>query len=748
MLTRASGRKMDTTSLARRGGLLAGAAFFAIAPFSASSAPTTPDNAATAVGEIVVTAQKRAENIIDVPISMTAVTGRTLKDAGISSFHDLASIAPSFTSREWGDARTSIMTMRGVASQEANPGEQSSIGVFIDGVFLSRTGMGSSQDLLDVERVEVLRGPQGTLFGMNTAAGLINVITRQPDLTHFDGYGELVYGSYNDFEARATLSGPIVPDVLGFSLAGYGITHDGYTYDPVIRTHVDDEKKYGLRGKLRYVGTNFDATLSADYHQETSACCSAIFDKVLPGANIFGVPIAPLAPQGYPYSRQTVQDTVNENPNEGGGVTAELNWRVGGLTVTSLSAYRFWNASPVSDIDSLPLRILDNFTIHQKHEQFSQELRVSSPSGEKLEYVAGLFYFYHRSTDYENLALGPDAPQFFILPGTDGATVITSRVGDSSYAAFAHVDYHWTDQLTTSAGVRYTQEPQNAQFTQTSNNFAYPTLGSTQQSRNDGQATWMADVSYKWSGDVTTYASVARGFKPGGFDLTRLQSLDQFQFGPETNTNYEIGLKSSLFEHRLSFDAAAFYTQYQNFQAQAFDGVNIITTNAGAFVSKGVEAQAAFRPIAGLTLAAAGSYVDARYTRFPNGQCLPNVAGACDLAGKRLSLAPQVTFNASAEYRRPLSTRWDGYARVDYAYTGSIYFSQSLDPNSYQPGYGVVNARIGIESADRLALEVFASNLTDTHYMNIIYPSPLATGLYVGYVGAPRVVGVRLSKGF
>ncbi|HEX4741474.1 MAG TPA: TonB-dependent receptor plug domain-containing protein, partial [Caulobacteraceae bacterium] len=136
MLTGASGRKMDTTSLARRGGLLAGAAFFVITPFSASSAPTTPDNAATAVGEIVVTAQKRAENIIDVPISMTAVTGRTLKDAGISSFHDLASIAPSFTSREWGDARTSIMTMRGVASQEANPGEQSSIGVFIDGVFL------------------------------------------------------------------------------------------------------------------------------------------------------------------------------------------------------------------------------------------------------------------------------------------------------------------------------------------------------------------------------------------------------------------------------------------------------------------------------------------------------------------------------------------------------------------------------------------------------------------------------------
>jgi iron complex outermembrane receptor protein len=739
---------MTIKTLARHGGGLASAAFLAAAPITAWSAPPPPDSATTEVGEMVVTAQKRAENILDVPISMTAVGGQTLRDAGVSSFHDLANLAPSFTSHEWGDARTSLMTMRGVASQEANPGEQSSIGIFLDGVFLSRTGMGSSQDLLDVERVEVLRGPQGTLFGMNTAAGLINIITRQPSLTRTDGYGEVVYGSYNDVEARATLSGPLISDVLGFSLAAYGLYHDGYTFDPVIGKHVDNERKYGLRGKLRYAGTNFQATLSADYHREASDCCSAIIDKLLPGANIFGVPIAPLAPAGYPFSRQTVQDTVNRNPNEGGGVSAELSWQVGRLTITSLSAYRFWNASPISDIDSLPLRELDNFVIRQRHQQVSEELRVNSPSGERLEYVAGLFYFYHHSTDFENLALGPDAPPFLIFPGTDGATVISSKVDDISYAVFAHLDYHLTDQLTASAGARYTQEPQTAQFTQTSNNLAFPSLGSTRQHRNDGQATWMADLSYKWTADVTTYASVARGFKPGGFDLTRLASLDKFQFSPETNTNYEVGLKAVLDERRLSFDLALFYTDYQNFQAQAFDGVNIITTNAGAFVSKGVEAQATFRPISGLTLSAAGSYVDARYSRFPNGQCPPGVPGSCNLAGKRLSLAPQATFNASAEYRHAVASRWDGYLRLDFAYTGSVYFSQSLDPNSYQPGYGVLNGRIGVESVDHLTLEVFARNLTDTHYMNIIYPSPLATGAYVGYVGDPRVVGVRISKAF
>ena len=470
-------------------------------PSAASQTVQSPDQAegGTAVGEILVTAQKRTEDIKDVPISMTAASGATLKAAGITDINDIALIAPSFTSREWGDSRTSIITMRGVASQEANPGEQSSIGVFLDGVFMSRTGMGSSQDLLDVERVEVLRGPQGTLFGMNTAAGLVNVITRNPDMTDMRGEAELVYGSYNDVEARGVVSGPLVADTLGFSVAGYIVSHDGYTFDPVIDRHVDDAHKAGVRGKLRYDAGNFDATLSLDYHRETSDCCAAVITTLLPGANLLGVPVAPLALAGYPYSRETIQGEANQNPNDGGGATLEMNWRLPSVTLTSLSAYRFWNASPVSDIDSLPPRVLDNFVIQQRHEQVSEELRAASPSGERLEWVAGVFVFDHRSTDYENLALGPDPPSFFILPGTNGATVIRSKVDDTSYAAFGHVDYHLTDRLTASAGARYTQEPQDADFTQTSNNLAYPTLGSTHQTRDDGAFTWTADLSYKWT---------------------------------------------------------------------------------------------------------------------------------------------------------------------------------------------------------------------------------------------------------
>lgn len=714
-------------------------------PATKTMAQATP--AATGVQEVIVTAQKRAENIKDVPISITAVSGAALRQQGFVNFNDLGSIAPNLVSLQLGDSRTSGFEMRGVTSQQGNIGQQSSLGVFIDGVFMARTGMGTTQDFLDIDRIEVLRGPQGTLFGMNTAAGLINIITRKPNLGEHQGDFSVSYGSYNDLRLRGMVTGPIIQGVLGFSVAAYSDSHDGYTYNPVNHQHVDNERKQGVRAKLEYKKANFDATLSADYQHETSECCSAIVSTMEPGANVFGIPVESYAPPGYPYSRQTVQDTNNYNPNSGGGVSAELNWHFNGLTLTSLTAVRTWKADPLSDIDSLPLDFLDNFYIKQQHQQVSEELRLTSPSDEKLEYVAGLYFFHRRSTDYEYLPFG-SALSFLTFPGTNGATVINSLAHDDAYAAFAHADYHWTSKLTTSGGIRYTQEPQSASFSQTSNNYGFPGLGSINASRNDGAVTWQADVSYKWTPGVTTYVSVARGFKPGGFDLTRLQNFTNFQFRPETNINYEVGLKSNLLDNRLSFNAALYWTNYDNFQALAFDGLNLITKNAGAFVTRGVELEATAQPVQGLTLSAAGSYTDAYYTSFNDGQCPVGQSGSCNLAGYRLAGAPRWTFNGSAQYQHAVSNDWDGFIRLDYTYKSGIFFQQNLDPNGYQPGYGVLNGRMGVTGHNGVRVSVFVDNLTDAHYMNFIYPSPLATGVYVGYVGAPRVVGVELGKSF
>lgn len=511
---------------------------------------------------------------------------------------------------------------------------------------------------------------------------------------------------------------------------------------------MDDENKFNVRGKLFYQGDNFDALLSADYQKETTECCSAVIYKLLPGANLGGKPTEPIAPPGLAFSRTTLQSGINTNPNKGSGVSAELNWNLGDHTITSLTALRYWELQPLNDADALPSLYLDNFLIDQGHHQFSQELRLTSPADKKLSYVVGLFYYDRRSTDYEDIRLGSDAPASLKVAGTNAATITDSRVKDATYAVFAHFDYHWTDKLTTSVGARYTHEPQSVVFTQTSNNRVYANLGTTRASRTDDAVTWKLDARYRWSPDVTTYASVARGFKPGGFEITRRSNMTDFQFEPETNINYELGFKSTLLDRRLALNIAAFYTIYKDFQTLAFNGVSYTTRNAEEFVTKGVEIEAEARPMTGLTMSVAASFIDASYTDFKNGQCRPGVTGVCDLTGERLNGSARVYFNASVGYQHAVTDNWNGYVRTDLGYKGDMFIGQNLDPNTHKGGFGVLNGRVGLSNHDGMAVELFAKNLLDKKYMNFMYLAPFSTGTYVGYVGAPRVVGVRLSKSF
>jgi iron complex outermembrane receptor protein len=696
--------------------------------------------------EIIITAQKREERLIDVPISLTALSADELTAAGVTQFHDLAQVTPGFTSEEYGDARAGRMTLRGVTSQQDNPGKQSSIGVFLDGVFLARYGAATSE-LADIERVEVLRGPQGTLFGANTAAGLINIITRRPSLDETSGFVEGVLGEDSLWEMRGSVTAPLVADHLGFSLSAYSARRGGLTDNVTTGRRVDNIRRLGGRAKLYYRGAGFDILLSGDFQRERSECCSAIPVALAPGANVLGQPLAPLIPPGSPYVRETIENTRNTNFNQGGGVSGVVNVDLGDHVLTSVTAWRRWDVSPLSDIDSLPLRLLDNFIIDQRHDQFSQELRIASPSNRRLTYVAGLYYFWRRSDDREVLQPGADAA-FVIIPGEQGDTTITSRLNDRSYAAFAHLDFNLTDRLTLSAGGRYTRENQNVDFTQTSTNFVYATLGNRLQSRHESQFTWVLSARYRLQRDLNAYVSVARGFKPGGFDLTRLPNFNNFEFDAETNTNYEIGLKGEVLDRRLRFSTALFLTNYRNFQAQAFDGLNLVTRNADLFRTKGGEIEITAMPTDRLTLELQASYVRARYVSFAEGSCVPGIAPPCDLSGARLPNAPEFTLGGSIQYRAPLTEQLTGYVRVDGNHKSGIYYQQNLDPYAYQGPRTIFNAHVGIEARNGLTIEAFVRNLFDEDYVNFIYPSPLSTGLYVGYVGEPRQFGVRARYTF
>ncbi len=729
--------------------LLFVSATFAV-PLSAAQAQDAAlpaDMAATGGGasDIVVTAQKRVQNVKDVPIAVTVIGGNRIEEEQITSFHDIERIAPSFKSLQLGDARASTMNMRGVSSVQGNPGRQSSLGVFIDGVFMARTGMASSQDFLDIERIEVLRGPQGTLFGMNTAGGLIHIITRKPNLSELSGRAEVVIGEYDTLEARGYATAPLIENKLGLSVSAAKSTRGGLLYNSVLDRRVDTENKFNVRGKLYYADDGIDVLLSADYHKETSICCSAVFTRVTgtPATGLGAYPVT--VPPGSPYSRITIQDGLSTNPNEGGGVSAEINVAVGDHTLTSLTAWRQWTVRSINDPDSVNWNFLNDFLIYQKHSQFSQELRLASPADQPLTYLAGLFFYDRRSRDYEDLHIGKDPLPPVLLTGQ--AAITDSRVKDRTYAIFGQAEYKLTDKLTAALGTRYTWEPQKFSFDQQSQIYIYPNFGQIYRSRTDKALTWKADLRYAWTPEVTTYVSVARGFKPGGMTMTRVSSLSGLMFEEETNINYEIGLKGIFFDRTLTLNTAAFYTEYNDFQTTAFDGTRYITANAEQFTTQGIEVEGQWAPSRHVSLFFGGSYVDAHYTDFTNGQCT-GVAGACDLSGQRLNGSAKWNLNIGGSFSAPITTGLDGYLRLDYAWKSDSYVAQDLDPNSRIAPYGVANARVGIETDDGFSVEVFAKNLFDKKYLLFTYGLPFGAGGHVGYVGAPRLFGVRLSKAF
>lgn len=695
--------------------------------------------------EVLVTAQKRTQNVKDVPIAITVIGGKRIEDNQITSFHDIERIAPSFKSLQLGDARASTMNMRGVGSVQGNPGRHSSLGVFIDGIFMARTGMASSQDFLDIERIEVLRGPQGTLFGMNTAGGLVHIITRKPDVFAYTGRAEVVFGEYDTLEARGYVTGPLIENKLGFSLSAAKSTRGGFLYNSVLDRDVDDENKFSLRGKLFYTGEHFDVLLSADYHKETSICCSAVFTKVTgtPATASGYYPVTP--PAGYPFSRVTIQSGLSTNPNEGGGFSAEVNIDIGDHKLTSLTGWRRWTMRSVNDPDSVNFNFLDGFVIYQEHNQFSQEFRITSPADQDLTYVAGVFFYDRRSRDYQDLHIGPDQRPPVLLQGQ--AAITDSIVKDLTYAVFGHLEYKVTDKLTLAAGARYTWEPQKFSFNQQSQIYIYPNFGQIYRDRTDEALTWKIDLRYAWTPELTTYASIARGFKPGGMTMTRMSSLAGLIFEEETNLNYELGLKGVFFDRTLTLNAAAFYTIYNDFQTTAFDGTRYITANAEEFITRGIELEGHWSPSKNFSFSFGASYVDAHYTDFTNGQCT-GVAGPCDLSGKRLNGSAKWNVNFGASYTTEVADGWDGYVRLDYAWKSDIFVAQDLNPHTRMPSYGVLNGRIGVASDEGFSVEVFAKNLLDSEYLLYAYGLPFGTGGYVGYVGAPRLLGVRISQSF
>ncbi len=761
-------------------------------------APTKTRNQGIGIEELVVTAQKRAQDIQDVPISMTALTSQFIEDSGLTSVLDISQYVPNVQINAVTDSRSTAVRIRGIGSDGNNAGIDPSVGVFIDGVFQGRSGAASITDLADIERIEVLRGPQGTLYGKNTAAGAINVVSKKPVLDVWEGLIEGQAGNFQNRQVRGSINMPLIEDFAAVRLSGYSV-HRG-PYDELMSGGgVNDLNRSGarLRG-LFDISDDLELILWGDYGSESSKCCVAdilsyegfpnldvvfsdAFASGIPGiGSLEGATGRPLPPVN-PFDRIVDANERSTNDLSIWGVAGELNYDLNDYVITFLNAYRQFNSSSVLDGDFSSYDAVFN-TTDEEFEQVSSELRVTSPYGEDLEYVAGLYFYYQNDETVGRTGISREWFQAsdslrdlfltFGTPDENGRIFNTDTNSHKtwSYAFFGQGTYHLAEQWDVTIGVRGTYEEKKRVGTQISG-FKASDAGIFGPDRFANEAFSVFNVSpmgalqYYPTDDAMAFVKAARGFKSGGFNQLRTVDGLNTRFDDEKATDVEAGIRTAWFDRMVTFNATFFYTWYDDFQTQAFDGSSFRVTNAGSLVSYGVETDALFVPHPMFMAGFGTGYNHARYKDFPNAPCTaPNEfakrveAGnlvaptGCveDLTGRPLDNAPEWTVSTFAQFTAPIGDapwlEWPllGFLRAEYSYRDKSYLSQDLDEALLQPPVNLVNLRGGLRTEDdRWELTLWTMNLANESYNVVGFDVPIVSG-YAGINGPPRTYGATL----
>ena len=768
---------------------LAGTVLFVVAqPVQAQTAPDTDTN------DIVVTARQRAENVQTVPIAVSVVSGGQLDRAYTVNTQQLSLLVPSLNYSS-ANPRNTAFTIRGlgssvVAVSQANDGLEGGVGFYIDQVYHARPAT-AAFDFSDIDRIEVLRGPQGTLFGKNSTAGAISITTRLPTFTP-EASEEISVGSFNYVQAKASASLPLT-DTIAARISGLVTRRDG-----VIRNIVTGEDHNGIgnqavRGQLLFQPNDrVSIRLIADFTDFESNCCTQVYFRVAPTLKPAARQYPALAAGvGYtpasldPYDRVTDIDAALGVSTNEGGVSAIANWNLGAATLTSVSAWRFWNWDAANDRDytGLPIQLVQH--IPSRQDQYSQELRLASNGEGALSYVGGLYFFRQRVIGRPISIYGPLAAYYLIGPttgaaatpvpgnlldgfGSDGRTDFQSN----SYAAFGEVNWRPLRGLTITGGLRYTYEKKKGSYDtftfgglQTANaalNSAKLSIlrGQDYAARvNGGALTGRTNLAYQFTPDVFGYAGFARGAKSGGINMSGLPldnanqpALNTAVVRPEQNTNYEIGLKTRLFGQRLTLNVDAYYTRVTDFQANVTDtgaaaALRTYLANIPKVTVKGIEADAHVQVSKRFSLNASAAYADGKYDSYPNGPCpierIGSATTVCDLSGIALPSLPKWSVTYGGDYALPIDPLGGSIAlHLD----GRSQTKQFGDPtgSAYTVigGYTLVNGSVGFRSRRGWEIAVFTRNLFDRNYIQNVTIQAGNTGLILATPSDPRTVGV------
>lgn len=751
--------------------------------------------------EIVVTAQKRAENIIDVPIAITAYTSEALERSRVSNLESLQSISPSLSIKQSASPSSASFNIRGIGTSltAAGGGLEQSVGVYIDGVLRGRPGA-ALQDIIDLERIEVLRGPQSTVFGRNNTAGSINIATKAPE---FDWGGSIrgSYGSRDLIQVQASVTGPLVDDSVAIRVSGGVNKQDGFVKNTIGRD-VNATDRKSVRAQLLFkFGENGSFRLIGDYSEADDTCCGRLLIFVgdrdrastpLPGGAILtgpqvGVTLDNASVRGSVngqtgtfvdvFTRSFATSTVPSERSKDWGLSGELQYGLGAIDWTTIAGYRKYDSDQLFDADAGNgfSNVVADFTYVNR--EFSFESRLTNANSGNLDWLVGVYYYNQKIDNRNNIRTDFNLPIAF-SPGPPPRVTLTPNGvknvydGDAyakneSIAGFGQVTWNLSEKFSATGGLRYLSESSRINIvTRDAVNSAgspapgitifalggLPSQSGSPPKQSDNALMGAASIEYKPSPYANIYMRYAHGYKSGGFDLVPLsRTVNNLGFRPETSDAFELGAKFRTSDGKFRANLAVFHQQVDDQQVQTLSALGTATTtNAAKLTSKGIELDLTARPSRRWEFTAGITYLDARYDSFQNATAPIFITGSQDLSGRRPLFAPVWTLTTGVQYSLPVGTSgWQLRVRPDVQLKSDYYTTLQLDELFRNNDTLVMGLGASIVSPnDRYSAQLWVKNLTEENIILGGTQAVLSNASAAVNVNEPRTWGITLSGRF
>ena len=746
---------------------------------------------------IVVNVRRRAEEEQKVPATVTVIKGNELEEAKIYQVQDLQQLLPNFTS-QFIHARQSSVAIRGIGNNTANEGLESSVGIYLDNVYLGLPGQ-AVFDLLDIEQIDLLRGPQGTLFGKNTTAGVLNISSKKP-VFHPEKRVELSMGERGYHQVKAMLNQPMSDDVA-VRLSAYTTHDDGWVKNTYTGKDLNEINRSGLRGQLLYQPDDqLSLRVIAEHNQEDSSTGSLIpysFGPWNPTGNAKSyLPFGVSGSNATTYADRVTllgAKNIKRNPKDfavdfdaaqqskikQSAVSAELNWQFeNGLKLTSITAWRDWNFKPKNDLDFTRLNgVTGGFNVDQN--QFSQEVRLTSPTNQIFDYVLGAYYYYQDINNHNTYKTGTDA-----LAATTSLpnNAYLSGLGHSktdSYAIFGQSTWHVMPKFDLTTGLRFTSERKSGQIQQANiQPIIYSVLSPLFRTydtghlhRSDHSLAGLITASYQFNSDILSHVTVSPGEESGGYNLNSVATPaavlgnSALNVNPEKVRNIEIGLKNSLLDNRLFININGFLTKVKDYQSVttiAIDNQYLnLLTNVGDLTSKGIELELKAQLNRQFSVNFNTAYTDAKFdsgtapTPFETFNGVGGTTdsgygkGSRDISGNHVNGAPRWTAHLALQHQHEVFANAEHYSLINYSWRSETYADANNSIYSKIPSYGVLNLVSGLrfpQGDNTIDVSIWAKNILDEHYFLGLVNS--GNGGYTASAAEPRTIGASLKYSF